>query len=215
MLPLSLGGASEPLTILCIGAHSDDIEIGAGATLLRLLGERPGSIVHWVVCSATGERGEEARRSAAAFSADAAELHVTTHGFRESHFPAEWADIKAEFESLKQIEPDVVLTHRAGDEHQDHAVLAGLVWNTFRDHVVAEFEIPKYEGDLGRPNLFVPISTELAERKVALLLEHFGSQRSRRWFRAETFRGLMAVRGVECNAPDGWAEAFHCRKLVL
>ena len=215
MLPLTLGDAGRPLTILCIGAHSDDIEIGMGGTLLRLLAERPGSAVHWVVCSAPGERAAEARRSAAAFAADAGELHVTLHEFRESHFPLEWGGIKSAFEALKPVQPDIVFTHRRGDEHQDHDVLGRLVWNTFRDHLVAEFEIPKYEGDLGHPNVFVPLPAATAERKVALLLEHFATQRSRRWFRAETFRGLMALRGVECNAADGFAEAFHSRKIVL
>lgn len=215
MLPLSLGAPGRPLTILCIGAHSDDIEIGAGGTLLRVLAERPGSTVHWVVCSAVGDRAVEARASAAAFAADAAALHLTLHEFRESHFPLEWGAVKAALETLKAVEPDVVLTHHRGDEHQDHDVLARLAWNTFRDHVIMEFEIPKYEGDLGHPNTYVPLADAVARRKVALLLEHFGTQRSRRWFRAQTFEGLMAVRGVECNAPDGYAEAFHCRKLVL
>lgn len=213
MLTLTLGAA--PLRILCLGAHSDDIEIGAGGTILRLLTERPGSVVHWVVFSAGGERADEATRSATAFAADAAELHLTVHQFRESHFPIEWEALKTEFEKLKPIEPDLILTHRRTDEHQDHEVLGKLVWNTFRDHLIAEFEIPKYEGDLARPNVYVPLAAAVAQRKVALLLEHFGSQRSRRWFNAETFSGLMAIRGVECNASEGWAEAFHCRKLVV
>lgn len=215
MLQLTLGAPGAPLDILCIGAHSDDIEIGAGGTLLRLLAERPGSSVHWIVCSAVGERADEARHSAAAFTAGAAEVHLTLHDFRESHFPLEWAAIKSKFEALKPLRPDVIFTHRAGDEHQDHDVLGKLIWNTFRDHLIAEFEIHKYEGDLGRPNVYVPLPNVVAARKVELLLEHFSTQRSRRWFRAETFNGLMAVRGVECNAADGWAEAFHCRKLVL
>jgi LmbE family N-acetylglucosaminyl deacetylase len=215
VLPLLLGVAARPLTILCLGAHSDDIEIGVGGTLLRLLAERPGSSVHWVVFSASGERAEEARASAAAFAADAADLQVTLHEFRESHFPLQWEEIKAAFEALKLVQPDLVFSHRRSDEHQDHEVLGRLVWNTFRDQLIAEFEIPKYEGDLENPNVFVPLSEATAERKVALLLEHFASQRSRRWFRASTFRGLMAVRGVECNAEEGYAEAFHCRKIVL
>lgn len=216
MLPLTLGDtAGRPLTLLCIGAHSDDIELGCGGTVLRLLAEHPGSTVHWVVCSAPGERAAEADAAARAFAADAAALHVTLHTFRESHFPDCWSDIKAAFEALKPTQPDLVLTHRRDDEHQDHEVLGRLVWNTFRDHLVAQFEIPKYEGDLGRPNLYVPLSREVADRKVALLMEHFATQRSKRWFRPEVFHGLMALRAVECNAPDGWAEAFHARKVVL
>jgi LmbE family N-acetylglucosaminyl deacetylase len=215
MIPLTLGTPGSPLTILCIGAHSDDIEIGAGGTLLRLLADHPRSVVHWVVGSATGERAAEAKRSAAAFTRRAAAMHLTLHRFSESHFPVDWQQIKQAFEALKPIAPDLVLTHHRHDDHQDHRVLGELAWNTFRDQLIAEFEIPKYEGDLGRPNLYVPLTTADANLKIELLLEHFGSQRSRRWFRAETFLGLMAVRGVECNAADGWAEAFHCRKVVL
>jgi LmbE family N-acetylglucosaminyl deacetylase len=209
------GDAARPLRLLCIGAHSDDIEIGCGGTLLRLLAEHPGTIVHWVVCSAAGARADEARAAAAAFATDAAELHVVLHEFRESHFPWVAVDIKAAFEELKPVRPDLVLTHRRGDEHQDHDVLGRLAWNTFRDHLIAEFEIPKYEGDLGHPNVYVPLSGEVVDRKVELLLEHFSTQRSRTWFRPEVFRALLALRGVECNSPSGFAEAFTCRKVVL
>jgi LmbE family N-acetylglucosaminyl deacetylase len=203
------------LTILCVGAHSDDIEIGCGATLLRLLAEHPGSSIHWVVCSAHDHRAAEAAAGAEAFTAGAAEMNLVVHQFRESHFPYVEADIKAAFEDLKSTQPDIVFTHRADDEHQDHSTLGRLVWNTFRDHLIAAFEIPKYEGDLGRPNLYVPVSAAVAHRKAELLLEHFASQRGRPWFRAQTFEGLMALRGVECNATDGYAEGFYCRKLVL
>jgi LmbE family N-acetylglucosaminyl deacetylase len=216
VLTALLGPAAQPLRILCLGAHSDDIEIGCGGTVLRLLAERPGSSVDWVVFSAVDERADEARRSAADFLSAAASSDVVLHRFRESYFPYEGALIKDAFEELKRTcSPDLILCHRRDDEHQDHRTIAQLVWNTFRNHLVAEYEIPKYEGDLGHPNFFVPLSSAVAARKVELLFEHFGTQRSRQWFRPETFDGLMALRGVECAAPDGRAEAFHVRKIVV
>jgi LmbE family N-acetylglucosaminyl deacetylase len=215
MVPLSLGAGDAPLTVLCLGSHSDDIEIGCGGTILTLLTDRPGTRVHWVVFSADDAREAEARGSAAAFLADAKESTVVVHRFRESYFPY-LNEIKDAFEALKRdVVPDVVFTHRRDDEHQDHRTIAGLTWNTFRDHLVLEYEIPKYEGDLGHPNVFVPLRPEIADRKVELLAEHFGTQRSKRWFRPETFRGLMALRAVECNAETGSAEAFHARKIVV
>lgn len=202
------------MSILCLGAHSDDIEIGAGATLLRLLGERPESVVRWVVLSADGDREDEARGSAGDFLADAGSFDVSVHRFRESYFPFVGEQIKNAFEQLKSdVSPDVVFTHRRDDLHQDHRTVAEFTWNTFRDHVIAEYEIPKYEGDLGHPNVFVPLASELADRKVELLMKHFASQRSKRWFRPETFRAVMALRGTECN--EMWAEAFHVRKLTI
>jgi LmbE family N-acetylglucosaminyl deacetylase len=216
MTPFTLASANDPLVILCLGAHCDDIEIGCGATLLRLLAERPGSTVHWTVLASTPEREREARSSAEAFLADAPKSVVTINSFRESYFPYVAADIKDAFEGLKaSVSPDLIFTHRRRDEHQDHRTVAELTWNTFRDHAIAEYEIPKYEGDLGHPNLYVPLSTEVAERKIDLLFEHFTSQLGRSWFRKETFRGMMAVRGVECNAKSGFAEAFHVRKIVI
>jgi LmbE family N-acetylglucosaminyl deacetylase len=216
MLPIVIGNsASAPLRILCLGAHSDDIEIGCGGTVLRLLAERPGSSVWWVVFSATGVREGEARASAAEFLEGAGSATVKIKTFRESYFPYVGAEIKDFFEELKRsFEPDVVLCHHRHDLHQDHRTIAELAWNTFRNHVVAEYEIPKYEGDLGTPNLFVPLSLPIAQRKVELLLRHFRSQSGRSWFRPETFHGLMSLRGIECNAPEGKAEAFHVRKLV-
>lgn len=217
MLAVSLGARPDrPLSILCLGAHSDDIEIGCGGTILRLLGERPGSTVTWVVFSADDRRDAEARASAAAFLADAGSAEVTVHRFRESYFPYVATQVKDAFETLKEsCSPDLVFTHRREDDHQDHRLVGELTWNTFRDHLIAEYEIPKYEGDLGHPNLYVPLPARLAERKIELLEEHFASQRSKRWFRPETFRGLMALRAVECNAVDPSAEAFHVRKACL
>ena len=216
MLELLLGAnQTRPLTILCLGAHSDDIEIGCGGTLLRLLAERSGSTVNWVVFSADDERERETRSSAACFLEQAEVAEVVVNRFRESYFPGEWTAIKETFRALTTPKPDVVFCHRRDDEHQDHRTIGELAWNTFRDHFIAEYEIPKYEGDLGHPNFYVPLAAETAERKVEILLEHFPSQHSKPWFRPELFRGLMAVRGIECNAPHGWAEAFHVRKAVL
>lgn len=217
MLPLSLGpDATRPLSILCLGAHCDDIEIGCGGTLLRILGERPGCTVHWVVLSSTPTREHEARASAAVFASDASELEVEVESFKESYFPFVGSEIKDYFEDLKaRVDPDVVFTHRREDEHQDHRTVAQFTWNTFRDHLIVEYEIPKYEGDLGHPNLYVSLDADHVDRKVDLILEHFASQRNRPWFRAETFRGLMSLRGVECAAPAGFAEGFHVRKAVV
>jgi LmbE family N-acetylglucosaminyl deacetylase len=217
VLPAAFGsGRSAPLSILCLGAHSDDIEIGCGGTILRLLSERPGCSVHWAVFSATPERATEARNSAAHFLDHAGARDVRVHAFRESYFPYVAAEIKDSFEELKlATTPDVIFSHHRHDVHQDHRLVADLTWNTFRNHLILEYEIPKYEGDLGAPNLFVPLPRATAERKVALLLEHFSSQAGRAWFRPDTFHGLMSVRGVECNASEGRAEAFLARKLVI
>lgn len=216
MRPITLGPPPpEPLQILCIGAHSDDIEIGCGGTILRLLDERPGSAVRWVVFSADDEREREARASADAFLDAATSSDVVVHRFRESYFPDTWAEIKGVFDQLRHgPEPDLVLTHRRHDAHQDHRILGELTWNTFRNHLVLEYEIPKYEGDLGQPNFFVPLDPSVARRKVDLIMEHFDSQRGRSWFRRETFEGMMALRAVECAAPVA-AEAFHARKITL
>jgi LmbE family N-acetylglucosaminyl deacetylase len=217
MISLSFGtGVAAPLRILCLGAHSDDIEIGCGGTILRLLEERPGSSVHWAVFSAVGEREREARDSAADFLAGSGRATVAVKTFRESFFPASWADIKAYFEEIKrEVTPDLVLCHRPQDLHQDHRTVGELAWNTFRNHLVLEYEIAKYEGDLGSPNVFVPLTRAVAERKVELLMRHFGSQAMRTWFRPDTFHGLMSIRGIECNAPEGRAEAFYARKIVV
>jgi LmbE family N-acetylglucosaminyl deacetylase len=201
---------------LCLGAHSDDIEIGCGGTILKLLEAHPGSSVTWVVFSANDVRESEARSSAAAFLAQAAEANVIVRRFKESYFPHTGSEIKDCFEELKRsTKPDLVLSHHRHDLHQDHRTIAELTWNTFRNHLIAEYEIPKYEGDLGHPSLYVPLARAQATRKVELLTTHFASQAGRGWFRPETFHGLMSIRGIECNAPEGQAEAFHVRKIVL
>jgi len=217
VLAATLGAdLDRPLEVLCLGAHSDDIEIGCGGTLLRLIAERPAVSVQWVVFSADDGREEEARASASDFLAGARSADVTVHRFRESYFPHVADEIKDAFERLKStISPDVVFTHRRDDEHQDHRVLGQLAWNTFRDHVVLEYEIPKYEGDLGHPNVYVPLDRDIAARKVELLMAHFGSQRNKLWFRPETFDAVLALRAIECNAASGAAEAFHARKILM
>ena len=203
-------------TILCLGAHSDDIEIGCGGTLLRLMEQSPALRVHWIVLSGEGQRQDEARRSAETFLKGAGESQVVVKSFRDSFFPYDGAEIKEYFRSLgRELTPDLVLTHRHDDLHQDHRVVSELTYNTFRDHLVWEYEIPKYDGDLGNPNLFSPLSEEVARRKVAALLEHFPSQRGHRWFTANTFFAMLHLRGVGCNAPAGVAEAFYCRKAVV
>jgi len=214
--PGQLRNLREPLRVLCLGAHSDDIEIGCGGTLLRLLAERPGSTVDWVVLSADAEREREARASAAEFLVDAKSSQVWVERFKESFFPAVWPEVKDFFERLRRAtSPDLILCHHQRDRHQDHRVVAELAWNTFLNHLIWEYEIPKYEGDLGQPNLFVPLSRAQADRKVELLMKHFATQTSRAWFRPDTFHGLMSVRGVECAAAEARAEAFHAPKLVI
>lgn len=217
MMPLGLdlkGG--QPLRLLCLGAHCDDIEIGAGATVLKLLEGHPGAQVRWVVFTGSAIRHAEAKAAAAVFLAAAGEARVDLLSFRESFLPQAWGAVKEEFERLKaEFQPNLVLTHGLADHHQDHRVVAELTWNTFRDHLVWEYEIPKYDGDIGNPNLFVPVTRAQAETKVAALMQHFTSQRDRQWFDPATFLGLMRLRGIGCNAPSGFAEAFTARKVVF
>jgi LmbE family N-acetylglucosaminyl deacetylase len=208
--------SGRPLRILALGAHSDDIEIGCGGTVLSLLDGCPGSAVHWVVFSASGDREEEARRSAAGFLERAADRDVRIAGFRDGFMPFQGTAVKEYFETLKSdISPDVVFTHRLEDRHQDHRLLSDLTWNTFRNHVILEYEIPKYEGDLGHPNLFVALDPAIVAKKLDLLFEIFGTQRSKRWFTRDLFAGVMRLRAIEGGLPEGHAEAFYSRKLVL
>lgn len=217
MLRLNLSGKVPPtLQILCLGAHSDDIEIGCGGTILRLQQDYPGCVFHWVVFSASGVRAEETK-SAASRIVEASFLRgPEVKAFQDGYLPFAGAEVKAVFEDLKQsISPDLIFTHHRKDAHQDHRMLADLTWNTFRDHLILEYEIPKYDGDLGQPNVFVPLTAEVSEKKVQVIVDTFHSQRSKRWFRSDTFFSLMRLRGMECNAPSGYAEGFFCRKLVL
>ena len=216
MMALHFVEPGERLSVLCLGAHSDDIEIGAGATLLSLMERGVRLEVHWCVLSAAAEREKEARASAAAFLTQAAGAQVETMSFQDGFFPEQGEAIKSWFESLKgRGNPDLILTHRRDDAHQDHRQVCRLTWNTFRDHSILEYEIPKWDGDLGQPNVFVPVSARALDRKIDLLMAHFGTQRSKQWFDAETFRGLARLRGMECRAPERYAEAFFGRKLLL
>ena len=218
MLTLQLGRAAAPgrPTILALGAHADDIEIGCGGTLLRLAEEHHDAIVHWVVLSASGGREPEARSSAEQFLAGYSTAHVVVENFRDGFLPYRGEAVKDRFEGLKnELSPDLILTHNRHDLHQDHRLVCELTWNTFRDHLILEYEIPKYDGDFGSPNLFVPLTESLVGRKVETILAHFASQRDRRWFTEDLFRAAMRIRGMEANAPEGHAEAFYCRKVVL
>jgi LmbE family N-acetylglucosaminyl deacetylase len=202
--------------ILCIGAHSDDIEIGAGGTLLRLAREASDLEIWWIVFSAAGPRAEEARQSADEFLSGVVGKEVRIGSFRESYFPSEWPAIKDWFEEIKaQFDPEVVFTHYRDDRHQDHRVLSDLAWNTFRNHLILEYEILKYDGDLGNPNVFIPLSRELCARKIELLLKHFQTQSTKHWFTADTFEAMHRIRGVESASSTGYAEAFYGRKLIL
>lgn len=202
--------------VLCLGAHADDIEIGCGGTLLKLMNMHPGLRVHWVVFSADDTRAQEARASAQRFLQDAGVHTFTQHRFRDSYFPYEGEKIKDAFHTLaNEISPDLVFTHRRDDAHQDHRVLAELTWCAFRNHAVLEYEVPKYEGDLGRPNLLVQLNDDDARRKVDHLMSAFPSQLGKPWYTEDTFRALMRLRGLECHATDRYAEGFYARKLVL
>lgn len=216
MLRLGLGSRKQ-LRVLCVGAHSDDIEIGCGGTLLEWMDAQRALDVTWVVLSAAGARAVEARRSATKLLARARRANIVIHDLDDGHLPARYSDVKNALESLRAVlpDPDVILTHRLEDRHQDHRTVAEVAWQTWRDHLIFEFEIPKYEGDLGQPNLYVPISARNSRRKVDHLLRYFGTQRSKSWFGPETFEGLMHLRAIECRARSGFAEAFHLRKATI
>jgi len=217
MMPITLGAADRPVrTLLMLGAHPDDIEIGAGGTILRLVAEQRPLTVHWVVFSGTGGRAEEAASSAAAFLGPLPDRKVIIHDFPDRYFPWSGAGIKDAFVELgRTVRPDLVLTHRRADEHQDHRLIAQLTWQAFRDHLILEYEVPKYEGDLGAPNVFVPLDEATAQRKVDLLMSGFPTQAYRTWFTPDTFWSLLRLRGLECNSPTRYAEGFSARKVVL
>jgi LmbE family N-acetylglucosaminyl deacetylase len=217
LLSLALpSAAGPPLKLLCLGAHADDIEIGCGGTILRLVAEVPDLVVRWIVFSGAGLREAEARDSAATFLENVADKVVEVLGFRDGYFPFQGADIKDCFEAVKRnFDPSLVLTHWRGDGHQDHRLVGELTHNTFRDHFVLEYEIPKYDDDLGNPNFFVPVTRTQLLRKIETIGRYFTSQRGRSWFSDETFLALARLRGIGCNASEGLAEAFHARKIAL
>jgi LmbE family N-acetylglucosaminyl deacetylase len=206
---------ADSFVVLCLGAHSDDIEIGCGGTVLHLKTAFPRSSFHWVVFSAPGLRGQEASKAAELFTAGCSKK-IVLKDYRDGFLPYSGREVKDFFEELKgQVNPDLILTHWRDDAHQDHRLIAELTWNTFRDHLILEYEIPKYDGDLGQPGLFVPLQLEVCRKKVGHILDAFQSQHAKRWFQEDTFMSLMRLRGMECNSPSGHAEAFHCRKLLL
>jgi LmbE family N-acetylglucosaminyl deacetylase len=214
MISLDLARSGRPLSVLCLGAHSDDIEIGAGATLLTWMASSARIDIHWCVAAAAGDREAEARASAADFMSGADNATIAFGSFRDSYLPYEGAALKAWVEAQKpRMKPDVVLTHQRDDAHQDHRLISQLTWNAFRDSLILEYEIPKWDGDLGQPNAYLPVEPAMLDRKIGLLLKHFGTQRSKDWFDDETFRGLARLRGVECRAR--YAEAFWARKVRL
>jgi LmbE family N-acetylglucosaminyl deacetylase len=216
MKALRLASTGEKLSVLCLGAHCDDIEIGAGATLLSMIERGIRLEVQWCVLSSAGDRKKEARTSAADFLLGAAGAKIEVMAFKDGYFPQHSEAIKSWFEELKtRVNPDVIFTHYGGDAHQDHREVCRLTWNTFRDHCILEYEIPKWDGDMGQPNCYVPIRAEVLARKIELLMGHFASQQSKDWFCPEVFRGLARLRGMECRAPDNFAEAFFARKIRL
>jgi len=216
MLSLDLARAGESLSVLCLGAHSDDIEIGAGGSILHWITSGVMLEAHWCVLSAAGARAAEAQASAAAFMTGAASVKVELAAFKDSFFPYQGGELKDWFVGLKsRVNPDIIFTHRRDDAHQDHREVSQLTWNAFRNHLILEYEVPKWDGDLGQPNGYIPLEAAVVERKIELLITHFGTQRSKDWFDAETFRGLARLRGIECRAPEGYAEAFLLRKFRL
>jgi len=216
MLELNLSKKSgDPFVVLCLGAHADDIEIGCGGTLLRFCETIPNIKFYWVVFSASGRRCQEATKAAELFTSGH-EKQVILKQYRDGFFPYCGSEVKDFFEEMKgQVSPDLIFTHWQGDAHQDHRAISELTWNTFRNHLILEYEIPKYDGDLGRPNVFVPLEAAVYERKVTYLFHAFASQHSKSWFERETFLALMRIRGMEANSPSGYAEAFHARKLTM
>jgi LmbE family N-acetylglucosaminyl deacetylase len=217
MIQLQLSPESrKQLKILCLGSHSDDIEIGCGGTVLRLREQYPNCEFYWVVFSAGGVRGAEAQRGAELFTGTNRHQSVVLKNFRDGFMPFVGGEVKEIFEELKgTISPDLIFTHNHKDAHQDHRLIAELTWNTFRDHFILEYEIPKYDGDLGQPSVFVPLEAETCQKKVRYIMDAFPSQRTKRWFQEDTFLSLMRLRGMECNSPSGYAEAFYGRKIVL
>lgn len=207
---------NKGLKILCLGAHSDDIEIGCGGTILRLQKDFPDLKFHWIVFSGTPSRAEEAQSCANEFLTKIESKRIDVLDFKESYFPFVGKEIKDYFETLKLFfSPDLILTHYKNDAHQDHRLISQLTWNTFRDHMIFEYEIPKYDGDLSTPNFYVNINKSLIQQKVNLICNHFQSQKKKGWFTKETFMALSKLRGIESNSVSGYAEAFYCRKIVI
>jgi LmbE family N-acetylglucosaminyl deacetylase len=216
VLRLQLEPRVEPLEVLCLGAHADDLEIGCGGTVLKLVESGRPLAITWVVFSAEGERQREVQHSAEIFLARAKTKVVVVKGFRDGFFPHHWGEIRGDFEELKRrVEPDLVFTHYRNDLHQDHRLISELTWSTFRSDLILEYEIPKYDGDLGSPNVFVDLDESLCRRKVETILRVFRTQAGKHWFGEDLFMALLRLRGMECRAASKYAEGFYCRKAVL
>ena len=215
MQPLSILAGQGTRRVLCLGAHADDIEIGCGGTILRLAAERRDLEVRWVVFSSNAIRAAEARASAGAFL-ECVKSTVVVRDYRDGYLPWAGAAIKDEFEALKkEFAPDLIFTHQRDDLHQDHRLVSELTWNTWRNHFILEYEIPKFDGDFGSPNFFSPLPAATLERKISLVVRHFATQAGKQWFAPELFRAVARIRGMECVAPEALAEAFYCRKAVF
>jgi LmbE family N-acetylglucosaminyl deacetylase len=208
-----LEGGSGPRRLLALGAHSDDVEIGCGGTILRLVAEQRGLEVLWVVFCSTPERAAEARASARAFLEGVESMKVIVRDYRDGFLPYSGSAVKDEFEALKQeFSPDLVFTHYRHDRHQDHRLVSDLTWNTWRDHFILEYEIPKYDGDFGSPNFFASLPPSTLDHKISLLTKHFPSQAGKPWFADDLFRAVARIRGMESAAPERFAEGFYARK---
>jgi LmbE family N-acetylglucosaminyl deacetylase len=216
MFNLNLLDNVKKLKVLCLGAHADDIELGCGGTILKLAERVPELDFYWVVFSGNRERAKEASESANTFLNNVKSSQIVLYDYRESYFPFIGAQIKDSFEEIKKaFSPDIVMTHHIEDVHQDHKLISGLTWNTFRNHLILEYEILKYEGDLKTPNLYVHIDESIVERKINYICDFFKTQKEKQWFSEDTFRSIMRIRGLESNPLSKYAEAFHCRKIVF
>jgi LmbE family N-acetylglucosaminyl deacetylase len=217
MLPLKLDNPKDGLSVLFLAAHCDDIEIGCGGTIIRMGETYKAKRIKWLVFTSTPERAEESRKSADYFLANfqCPQKDIIILDFKDGHMPYHAEKVKAYFEDLKSFQPDVIFTHFHNDLHQDHRFLSELTWNTFRDHLIFEYEIPKYDGDLGNPNFFVPLKVTIAEKKVQGILTYFPSQSGKQWFDRETFFSMMRIRGFQSASKSRYAEAFYLRKSVF
>lgn len=216
MLQIEFASRNRPQKLLCLGAHCDDIEIGCGGTILRLIEQLPQLEFYWVAFTSSPERKKEASACAGLFLQDIREKRIVIENFRDGFLPYDGGRIKEYFENLAtQFLPDLIFTHYRHDLHQDHRLICELTWNTFRNHLILEYEIPKYDGDLGHPNLFVQLQASHYRKKVRYLMDSFSSQKSKAWFTADTFQSYMRIRGLESCSPSGYAEAFHCRKITF
>ena len=217
MMPLAFAcGKEHPLRVLCLGAHSDDIEIGCGGTLIRLIDSFPDCIVLWIILSANTTRAAEARKSTELYLASIHYKEVLIENFRDGFFPYNGGKLKEYFEKLKlRMNPDIIFTHNRNDLHQDHRLVADLTWNTFRDHFIMEYEILKYDGDIGTPNVFIPLTPSICEKKIKWLQECFKSQADNIWFEEDCFKAMMRIRCIEANSSSRYVEAFYCRKAIF